>query len=59
MDKFKNALSFKHQFDRFSLTSQREGVLTSLEAMLIGILLSTKAGVVSDIIIDGEKWIYS
>ena len=55
MDKIKNASSLNTQFDCFLLTSQREGGPTSLlEAMLIGIpVVSTKVGVVSDIIIDG------
>ena len=57
MDKIKNASSLNTQFDAFLLTSQREGGPTSLlEAMLIGIpVVSTKVGVVSDIIIDGEN----
>lgn len=57
MDKIKNASSLNTQFDAFLLTSQREGGPTSLlEAMLIGIpIVSTKVGVVSDIIIDGEN----
>lgn len=57
MDKIKNASSLNTQFDCFLLTSQREGGPTSLlEAMLIGIpVVSTKVGVVSDIIIDGEN----
>jgi glycosyltransferase involved in cell wall biosynthesis len=57
MDKVKNASSLNTQFDVFLLTSQREGGPTSLlEAMLIGIpVVSTKVGVVSDIIIDGEN----
>jgi len=57
MDKIKNASSLNAQFDCFLLTSQREGGPTSLlEAMLIGIpIVSTKVGVVSDIIIDGEN----
>lgn len=57
MDKIKNASSLNTQFDCFLLTSQREGGPTSLlEAMLIGIpIVSTKVGVVSDIIIDGEN----
>ncbi|MFT5752827.1 MAG: glycosyltransferase involved in cell wall biosynthesis [Flavobacterium sp.] len=57
MDKVKNASSLNTQFDIFLLTSQREGGPTSLlEAMLISIpVVSTKVGVVSDIIIDGEN----
>lgn len=57
MDKVKNASSLNTQFDAFLLTSQREGGPTSLlEAMLIGIpVVSTKVGVVSDIINDGEN----
>ncbi|MFC4739724.1 glycosyltransferase family 4 protein [Flavobacterium ponti] len=57
MDKIKNASSLNSQFDCFLLTSQREGGPTSLlEAMLIGVpVVSTKVGVVSDIIIDGEN----
>lgn len=57
MDKIKNASSLNTQFDAFLLTSQREGGPTSLlEAMLIGIpVVSTKVGVVSDIVIDGEN----
>ncbi len=57
MDRIKNASSLNSQFDCFLLTSQREGGPTSLlEAMLIGVpVVSTKVGVVSDIIIDGEN----
>lgn len=57
MDKIKNASSLNNQFNCFLLTSQREGGPTSLlEAMLIGTpVVSTKVGVVSDIIIDGEN----
>ena len=57
MDKIKNASSLNSQFDCFLLTSQREGGPTSLlEAMLFGIpVVSTKVGVVSDIIVDGEN----
>ena len=57
MDKIKNASSLNTQFDAFLLTSQREGGPTSLlEAMLLGVpVISTKVGVVPDIIIDGEN----
>ena len=57
MGKIKNASSLNSQFDCFLLTSQREGGPTSLlEAMLLGIpVVSTKVGVVLDIIIDGEN----
>ena len=54
-DKIKNASSVLNQFDIFLMTSQREGGPTSvLEAMLIGTpVISTKVGVVSDVIQDG------
>lgn len=56
-DKVKNASSVITQFDVFLMTSQREGGPTSvLEAMLIGTpVVSTKVGVVSDVIKDGEN----
>lgn len=57
MDKIENASSFNNGFDVFLLTSQREGGPTSLlEAMLLGVpVVSTKVGVVPDIIVDGEN----
>ncbi len=56
-DIIKNAFSLNPQFDAFLLTSQREGGPTSLlEAMLFGTpIVSTKVGIVSDIIIDCEN----
>jgi len=57
MDKIKEASSLNNQFDVFLLTSQREGGPTSLlEAMLLGVpIVTTKVGVVPDIIVDGEN----
>ena len=57
MDKIKDAASLNTQFDAFLMTSQREGGPTSvLEAMLFGIpVVSTKVGVIPDVIKDGEN----
>jgi glycosyltransferase involved in cell wall biosynthesis len=57
MGEVKNASSLNTQFDAFLLTSQREGGPTSLlEAMLLQVpVVSTKVGIVSDILIDGEN----
>ena len=56
-DKIKNASSIITQMDVFLMTSQREGGPTSvLEAMLIGTpVVSTKVGVISDVIQDGQN----
>lgn len=56
-DKIKNASTVIEQMDVFLMTSQREGGPTSvLEAMLIGTpVVSTKVGVVSDVIQDGKN----
>lgn len=57
MDKIKDAASLNTQFDVFLMTSQREGGPTSLlEAMLFEVpVVSTKVGVVPDLIQDGEN----
>ena len=56
-DKIKNASTVIEQMDVFLMTSEREGGPTSvLEAMLIGTpVVSTKVGVVSDVIQDGSN----
>lgn len=56
-DKIPFASSIIKQFDLFLMTSQREGGPTSvLEAMFIGVpVVSTKVGVVPDVIVDGQN----